>query len=239
MQTTTKAIVISSLKYGDTSLIVKCLTESDGIKSYLLKGVLQSKKGAVKPAYFQPLMQLEMVAHHKNKGTLERIREAKVAYAYNNLYTDIKKSTIALFLAEVLNNALKEEENNQALFSFLEASFQWLDTHTETSNFHIAFMIHLTRYLGFSPETSFKEAGYFDLLEGEFTQQTSRNPQIEGETLVAFKQFLGINFDAIHTIQLGKQLRQDLLHSLIVYFELHLHGFKKPKSLDVFNALFS
>ncbi|WP_431111606.1 DNA repair protein RecO, partial [Winogradskyella poriferorum] len=82
MQITTKAIVLSSLKYGDTSLIVRAFTESDGVKSYLLKGVLASKKGKLKPAYFLPLMQLELVAVHKNKGTLETIKEVKVSMPY-------------------------------------------------------------------------------------------------------------------------------------------------------------
>jgi len=82
MQVTTRAIVLSSLKYGDTSLIVKAFTLSDGLKSYLLKGVLTSKKGKLKSAYFQPLTQLELVANHKNKGTLEAIREARVTYHY-------------------------------------------------------------------------------------------------------------------------------------------------------------
>ncbi|MEM7380297.1 MAG: recombination protein O N-terminal domain-containing protein, partial [Bacteroidota bacterium] len=102
MQVTTKAIVFSSLKYGDTSLIVKAFTASDGLKSYLLKGVLASKKGKLKAAYFQPLMQLELVAFHKNKGTLERIREAKVYYPYSSVYQDLTKNAIVLFLSEML-----------------------------------------------------------------------------------------------------------------------------------------
>ena len=100
MQVTTKAIVLSALKYGDTSLIVKAFTASDGLKSYLLKGVMGSKKGKLKPGYFQPLMQLEIVAYHKNKGTLESIREVKVAVPYKTLHTDIVKNSIVLFLAD-------------------------------------------------------------------------------------------------------------------------------------------
>ena len=135
MQVTTKAIVFSSLKYGDTSLIVRAFTESHGIKAYLLKGVLASKKGQLKTAYFQPLMQLELVANHRNKGTLERIREAKVNYHYQTLHTDITKNAMTLFLAEMLGNCIFEEEPNEGLFNYIEASLQWLDTHDEISNF--------------------------------------------------------------------------------------------------------
>ena len=122
MQVTTKAIVLSSLKYGDTSLIVKAFTESDGIKSYLLKGVLSSKKGKLKPAYFMPLMQLEIVANHRNKGTLESIREVKVSMPYQSLHTNIVKNSVVLFLAEMLGNGIQEEEQDQGLFNYLEYS---------------------------------------------------------------------------------------------------------------------
>jgi len=239
MQITTKAIVFTSLKYGDTSLIVKAFTVSDGLKSYLLKGVLSSKKGKLKTAYFQPLTQLEIVANHKNKGTLESIREAKVNYPYQTLHTDITKNSMTMFLAEMLGNSIHEEEPNPGLFEFLEAALQWLDAHTDISNFHIYFLIRLTKYLGFYPDTNAIEASCFDLMEGEFTETPSLNPILTGENLSFFKTFLGINFDAIHNVKMNKSNRQDLLQSLVMYYELHLQGFRKPRSLAVLNEVFS
>ena len=103
MQVATKGIVLTSIKYGDTSLIVRIFTFSDGIKSYLLRGVLASKKGKLKSAYFQPLLQLDLIASHKNKGTLESIIEAKVNYHYQSLHTDIAKNALTFFLAEMLS----------------------------------------------------------------------------------------------------------------------------------------
>jgi len=239
MQVTTKAIVLTSLKYGDTSLIAKAFTASDGLKSYLLKGVLASKKGKLKAAYFQPLTQLEIVAHHKNKGTLETIREAKVNYHYQTLHTDISKNAMTQFLAEMLGNSIHEEEYNLALFEYVEASLQWLDTHDEISNFHLHFLLNLTRYLGFYPDTNTIDSEYFDLLEGEFTTTPSLNPILTGENLILFKTILGTNFDAIHTVKMTKKNRQELLKSLVLYFELHLQGFRKPRSLAILNEVFS
>ncbi len=239
MQITTKAIVLTSLKYGDKSLIVKVFTASDGLKSYLLRGVLASKKGKLKPAYFQSLTQLEIVAYHKNKGTLESIREAKVNYHYKTLHSAIAKNAMTLFLAEMLGNSIHEEEPNQGLFEFLEASLQWLDTHGDISNFHIYFLIRLTKYLGFYPDTNEMEASCFDLMEGEFTETPSLNPILTGENLNYFKTFLGINFDSIHNVKMNKSNRQELLQSLVLYYELHLQGFRKPKSLAVLNEVFS
>ncbi|APA64073.1 DNA repair protein RecO [Maribacter sp. 1_2014MBL_MicDiv] len=239
MQVTTKAIIFSAIKYGDTSLIVKAFTASDGIKSYLLRGVLSSKKGKLKTAYFQPLTQLEIVANHMNKGSLETLKEAKVFYHYQSLYADMAKNAITLFLAELLGNSIREEERNEELFEFLEASLQWLDMHRNVANFHLYFMLSLTRFLGFYPDVYQIDKPYFDLLEGEFAEKESLNPNLKGENIYFFKSFLGTNFDAIHTIKMNKTNRQELLKSLILYFELHLQGFRKPKSLAVLNEVFN
>jgi len=238
MQVTTKAIVLSALKYGDTSLIVRAFTASDGLKAYLLKGVLASKKGKVKAAYFLPLTQLEIVASHRNKGALESIREAKVHYPYKSLHTHVAKNAMTLFLAEVLGNIVREEEENRPLFQFLEASLQWLDAHANISNFHIYFLLALSKYLGFYPDTENVGAPYFDLLEGGFVQTPSFNPLVHGEELEYFKAFLGTNFDGVHTIKMNKANRQAVLKALLLYFELHLQGFKTPRSLAVLNEVF-
>ena len=239
MQVTTKAIVLTSFKYGDTSLIVKAFTASDGLKSYLLKGVLASKKGKLKTAYFQPLMQLELMANHKNKGALENIREVKVYYHYQTMHTAISKNAMTLFLAEMLGNSIHEEERNEGLFEFLETTLQWFDSHDTISNFHIYFLIRLTKYFGFYPDTNTIDATCFDLMEGEFTNTPSLNPILTGENLSFFKSFLGINFDEVHSIKMNKTNRQELLKSLVLYYELHLQGFRKPKSLAVLNEVFS
>ena len=239
MQETTKAIVLSAIKYGDTSLIVKAFTASSGVKTYLLKGVLTSKRGKLKSAYFQPLMQLEIIANHRNKGTMESIKEARVHFPYHSMHRDISKNALTLFLAEMLGNSIYEEEQNDSLFNFLEAAFQWLDTHDNVANFHLFFLMELTKYLGFYPESDINNSKYFDLMEGQFTNEVSLNPHLVGSNLVNFKAFLGTNFDAIHTVKMGKKDRQELLQSLVMYFQLHLHGFKKPRSLAILNDVFN
>lgn len=234
----TKAIVVSTIKYNDTSLIVKCLTLSDGIRSYLLKGVLNSKKGKLRTAYFQPLMQLEMVARHKNKGTLERISEVKVSYHYNTIYNDMKKNAICIFISEILSFSLQEEQENIQLFNYIEYALKWLDLNDKTANFHISFLLGLTKHLGFNPDETNSNYPFFDLQEGVFFNEQPVTPYLYGEDIINFRKFLGINFDAISIIKLTSTQRQSLLNSVIMYFELHLHGFRKPKSLQVLSQVF-
>ncbi len=154
MVVTTKAIVLSSLKYSEADLIVRCYTESSGLKSYLLRNVLKSRKGKLKTSYFQPLTLLELEATHKNQGNLERINEAKILYPYQTLHTQVVKSALVIFLAEILTNSIQEAPEDLALYQFLEKSFIWLDSSNEIANFHILFLIKLSMYLGFYPDTS-------------------------------------------------------------------------------------
>jgi len=234
----TKAIVFSSLKYGEADLIVKCFTQSSGLKTYLLRNVLKSKKGKLKPSYFQALTLLEIEASHKDKGTLEYLKEVKVSHPYKTLHTQILKSTLAIFLAEMLSNTISEEAEDNDLYIYIEKSLIWLDSNPEIANFHILFLLNLSLYLGFYPDTSTLPNQYFNLLEGNFQEYNNGKYCESGEIIQNLNRFFGIDFDAISRIKLTKNQRSELLNLLMNYYQLHLHGFKKPKSLEVLNQIF-
>jgi DNA repair protein RecO (recombination protein O) len=238
MLVNTKAIVFSVLKYSEADLIVTCFTEQEGIKNYLLRGILKSKKGKLKPSQFQLLTQLELVAFHNNKGTLESIREAKVIEPYQTLHTHIIKSGMVMFLSEMLKNCIKEEERNEELFEYLENALFWLDGHDDIANFHILFLLKLSTHLGFFPDTTHIEAQNFNLLEGCFQKNHTGNYCENGQLIIDFKRFFGINFDAINRIKLTKKARLEVLNLLLTYYQLHLQDYKNPKSLLVLNQLF-
>ncbi|MCZ4318171.1 DNA repair protein RecO [Aequorivita viscosa] len=238
MVVATKAIVFSAIKYSEADLIVCCYTETAGVKSYLLRGILKSKKGKLKASYFQPLTQLELIADHKNKGSLDYIKEAKVAVPYQSLHTDIVKSGLVMFLAEMLKNCIREEEPNTELFTFMERSFQWLDENDAVANFHIFFLMQLSLYLGFFPDTTNIEEAYFNIIEGNFQATNTSNYCIEGERIENFKLFFELNYDSLKTFKLSKNQRKDLLELVLTYYSLHVQGYQKPKSLAVLNQLF-
>lgn len=237
MIVSTQAIVLNSLKYSDTSLIVKLFTETDGIKSYMLKGVLNGKS-KLKAAFFQPLNLLEIVASHNNRGALNSLKETHVNYHFLTIPTNIVKQTILLFIAEVLNACLIDESEYQALFDYIKSAIIWLDTHDKTSNFHLLFLLNLTKYLGFYPESTQIDAPIFDLEEGKMMFKTTSILVLENEDLKLFKSLLGINFDSIEQLKLNGARRQQLLAILIQYYELHLSGFSKPKSLPILKSIF-
>ena len=233
----TKAIVISSLKYQEKSLIVKCFTQSDGLKSYFVPNAFSAKKSNQKIAYFQPLSLLEIEANHKNKGTLEHFKEIKLAHAYQTISSDIVKSTIIMFLSEIIHHSIHEEEKNENLFDFLESALLWLDAHDEMANFHLILMLEMTKFLGFYPDTSEIEFNFFDNKEGVFSPFQGISCLSEHETFL-FKKLIYLKFDSDQKVFAGIE-RQLLLKILLHYYTIHLEGFKKPKSLDVLKEVFA
>jgi DNA repair protein RecO (recombination protein O) len=234
----TKGIVLTSLKYGDSDLIVKCLTEQ-GMRSYMLKRIIGSKSKKIKLAYFQPLSLLELTANHNQKGRLNSLREVRASYLYGSVATDIRKQSIALFLAEVLASAIREEESDSSLFEYVEAALIWLDTHDRIANFHLLFLYRLTRFLGFYPDSKHFEQEYFDLVEGSFSKSRPIHPFLEKEKLALFRTLIGINFDDVVRLGWNSDKRQALLEILLTYYEFHLPGFTKPRSLNVLKDVFN
>lgn len=237
MQIKTKAIVLNTIKFQEKSLIVKCFTQSHGLKTYFVRDAFSSRKSNQKIAYFQPLTILEIEAVHKNKGTLENFKEIKIATPFQSIHSNIFKSTIVMFISEILHHSIHEEEKNEPLFAFLETALFWLDNHDQIANFHLILMLEITKYLGFYPDISEKELPFFDTNEGVFTPFHGVNSLTEHETTL-FKKLIHLKFDndqkIFHVIE-----RQIMLKILIDYYAFHLEGFKKPKSLDVLSAVFS
>ncbi|MBC7451053.1 MAG: DNA repair protein RecO [Cytophagales bacterium] len=148
----TKGIVLNYIKYSDTSIITRIYTEAFGLQSYIVNGVRSSKSNN-KIALFQPLTLLDMVVYYKAQRGLQRISEMRCAEPYLSMPFNIHKTSIAIFLSEVLIKTLKEEAGNQELFDFLYHSFHALDKMEKgTLNFHVSFMLRYSFYLGFFPE---------------------------------------------------------------------------------------
>ncbi|MFD0834583.1 DNA repair protein RecO [Mariniflexile aquimaris] len=239
MLITTNAIVLSKLKYNDNDLIVRCYTQQLGVVSFLLRGVLKSKKSNTKVAYFQLLSQLQLIIDYKSNRSLHTIKETKLQHTYKTLHSHVLKSAIVMFLSEVLASTLKEEEQNETLFSFIETTLLWLDEQSEYSNFHLLFLLNLSKYLGFYPDTNHIAFNYFNLLEGKFESHQQHKYSISGENLILLKQLLGTTFDALPTVKINSKQRQSFLNMILLYFELHLGSFKPPKSLQIFNQVFN
>jgi DNA repair protein RecO (recombination protein O) len=218
----TKGIVIHYLKYRETSLLVTIYTAQLGIASYIENGV-RSAKAKHKMALFQPLTLLDMEVYSKPGKGLNRISELKCYFPYQQIPFDIAKSSIALFLSEVLNKVLKEEEANPLLFQFLEDSLQFLDSSKEHfENFHIQFLWNLTAFLGFSPGNA-----------KEFYQQLAlaRTEYGRPDHVAIFDQIALSDYGS--NISLTKIQRKEILAAVIRYYQIHVASFGELRSLQI------
>lgn len=232
---TTSGIVLHTIKYSDTSLIVKIYTRHFGLQSYMVSGV-RSKRSKNKATLFQPLALVDMVVSNSNKGGLQRISEISILHPYSEIPTDIVKSSIAIFLNEVLYKALKEEHSDEDLFEFIKNSLLVLDLkHDNCSNFHIFFMIQLSRFLGFYPQGRYTtETAIFDLREGRFINHlpdhfhylTSENSKLLYDFIIA-------GYDTIHQLKMGNTERKQLLQAMILFYQLHITSFKEIRSQEI------
>ena len=169
----TKAIVLKTTKYSDNSLIVKLYTEVFGLQTYIIGGV-HSKKAKIKSALFMPLSLLDVVANSSSKSSLIRPKEISVSQSLQHILADIQKSTIAIFLNEILLKSIKEEEANPELFAFVYNSILLLEKTEGVISFHIEFLLKLTRFLGFFPQGKHSQATpFFNLKEGVFSNENS------------------------------------------------------------------
>ena len=238
MLISTEAIALSSIKYSETSIIVKCLTQSDGVKSYLIRGVRSQKKSVLNIGLFQPLTIIEIDAVHRNTAKLENIRSAKIVFPYKTIPYDVVKNTLVLFLSEILSKSIREEEKNIALYSFIKESIIWLDSNSKYVNFHIQFLIKFLKYLGISPDISNIHLPEFDMINGSFCSHSKNGNSNKGNVIKHFKEFLGTNFDGVGVTIDSSVHRKELLEFLIKYMQIHLEDFKRPQSLNIMYELF-
>lgn len=234
------AIVLRSRSYSDTSVILKCYSKQKGVISIIARGVKGKKKKHVM-SLFQPLSIVEVVTYSKkNNSELKSLKEIKSNFFYVNLHSDPLKLGITMFLAEALEQTLKEEEANEMLFNYLETSFHYLDELDEFNNFHISFLIELTKHLGFYPRLIDNSFRFFDLEYGIFHKENNNTPYLfSGESINNFKIFLGTKFVDTKSIPINKHQRNLLLKLLIQYYSLHVSGFREPKSLEVLKSLYA
>jgi len=237
----TEGIVLCGLKYGDNGSIVTVYTEVFGRSTFILQGI-HAKKSSGKANLLQPLFLLEMEVEHRQGRELQRAREIKICHPYHTVPYDIVKSSQAIFLAEFLYKVLKEEEPRAELFQFLNHSFQIFDLLQKgAANFHLAFLIQLTRYMGFEPANNYTaKRSFFDMASGSFSENKPPHPYyLESSESMIFSDVINSTYEEIGNINLTSALRNQLLHKMIDYFSLHLGIRLQVKSLEVLRELFS
>lgn len=241
MYSKTEGIVLHGTKYGESGRIITAYTEAFGRTSFIVHGT-HSKKSAGKANLLQPLFLLDLEIDHRNDRELHQVKELRIGYPYQTIPYDVIKSSQAIFLAEFLYRVLREEESRPELYQFLQHSFRIFDLIREGSaNFHLSFLLQLSRYLGFAPVRNWGDGQpVFDLASGSFTGLPPAHPYHAGEAesrIIA--SLVNTPYEDIGKITLNAATRDQLIGMLIDYYSLHLGMKLKINSLEVLKELFS
>lgn len=221
----TKGIVLKTTKYGETSLICTIYTCELGSQTFIVNGV-RKKKGNM--SYYQPMNVLDITFFYKKDKAIQRMKEVKMHTIFTDIPSNIYKSSVAMFITEVLEKCLKEEEKNQPLFNFITNSISDLEQKPFDSQFHIRFLVDFSRYLGIFPDLSkAEESVCFDMLNGCFTNKKVEHPY----TIRNAKEFY---------LALSGQKTNDkkgVINHLLKYYALHIDGFKEVKSKPILETI--
>lgn len=232
--------MLHSLKYGETRLIVDMFTRSYGRLSFIVS-LPKSAKGKMKKQFFQPLTILEIETDVRPKLQLQKLSDVRLLHPFSTIPFDPHKLSIALFIAEFLYYALRSEQQNVLLFDYVTDSIQWLDGQdSRFANFHLVFLMRLSRFLGFYPNLDDYSAGdYFDLRESIFLSA----PPVHRDFLCPHEAekvqlMMRMDFATMHLFQMSHTERNRLLEVALSYYRLHIPDFPELKSLSVLQELY-
>ncbi|NEU07541.1 DNA repair protein RecO [Flavihumibacter sp. R14] len=237
----TLGIVFKTTSYSESSVVVQVFTEKFGLQSYLINGV-KKPKAKISMNILQPLHLLEMVVYHKPSGNIQRVAEVRQQPVFMAIPYDIVKSSLVMFLNEVLYKAIRQQTADDVLFEFLFRAIEILDRmEGGVMNFHLYFLLRLTRFLGFYPDmTHAAGASYFDLTDGNFARQIPPHTSIIDQPLTdIWIKLMQSNFDNLHLLHISTTDRRIILAKILEYYRLHIESFGQIKSHLVLEEVLS
>ena len=240
MQTKTEAIVLHAIKYGETRMIVDVFSRSQGRLS-LIVGIPKSPRARVRKQLFQPLTLLEAEIDVRQKAQLQKLKDVRLAVPFVSIPFNPHKLAITLFVSEFLYHALHSEQHNEPLFDYICSSVEWLDGQTANfANFHLVFLMRLSRFLGFYPNLDDYNAGdYFDLRENTFCALPPKHHDfLKPEEAGKMQLMMRMDYATMRLYRLSHFDRDRLLEVAITYYRLHLPSFPELKSLAVLRELY-
>jgi DNA repair protein RecO (recombination protein O) len=239
----TKGIVLRTVKYGETSVIVTIFTELFGLQSYLVNGIRTNNiKTGSRAGMFQPAAILDLVVYYQEGKNIQRIKEFSWNYLYQLVFTDVITHTVALFMIELLQKCLKQPEPNPDLFYFMEDALNGLDQSSQKvqANFPLFFALHLAGFFGLRIDDNYSEKrSFLDLREGYFTEERPTHPHfLENPLSEISSQLLKIMQPAeLDGLPLNKEKRRLLLFAYEDFYSIHISGFTALKTLPVLRTI--
>jgi len=238
MSTPYRAILLKKIKYGERNLILQTYTRKEGSKAFFA-GAQNSKGKSKTPLHPLSIIELET---SRGKGSMMRIKEMTNCSPFLNIMGDFKKTSILMFLNEVLMKCLADYQEDQELFDFIERSCMELNQERgDVNNFHIKCLFELSSHLGFYPNGQYSaRQPYFDLIEGVFSAEVPLHSNyVNPDMALLFSKFLDVQEGEAEKILLSNTERRGLLNQLLIYYRIHIQNFNELKSVEVLETVMS
>jgi DNA repair protein RecO (recombination protein O) len=222
-------------------MIVDVFTRSQGRLS-LIVSIPKSSRAKVRKQLFQALTLLEAEIDIRPKAQLHKLKDVRLAVPFVSIPFDPNKLAITLFVSEFLYHSLRSEQCNEPLFDYISSSVEWLDGQTERfANFHLVFLMRLSRFLGFYPNLDdYKSGDYFDLRESTFCALPPKHHDfLKPEEAGKLQLMMRMDYATMHLFRLSHLDRDRLLEVAVAYYRLHLPSFPELKSLAVLRELYA
>lgn len=232
----TQGIILKTVKYRETSLILDILCEGLGISSFIINGVRTAKKNSKHQVCRIPnIVDIVFYAGGQNKG-IKRISDIQFAHLYRDIPFSVHKISMALFMVELTRKCMKHNEGSNDVFLFVKERILHLDLiNQHDPSFHILFMIDFAQLLGFGIQNNYSiTRPYFNLAEGHFSQQLPNHhitSERDSKLLASF-----INYDL--KIEYNRADRNNLINLLLQFYRFHIDGFNEVRSFQVFKSLY-
>lgn len=236
----TRGLVLNTINYSDKYVLAQIFTESFGRVTYMVSKS-KGKNTKTPKSLFSPLAILELEVEHQASRDIQRIREARSELFLYDISGNLSKTSMTFFLSEFLTRVLKDINDSQLLFSFLEQSVHILEmTDKSISNFHLVFMLKLSHFLGFYPNLEeYRENYLFDMINGEFVMyQPLHKHFLNRSDSRSLSLMARISYENMHHFVFAQQDRINIINRILEYYRLHLYDFPALKSLDVLHELF-
>ena len=248
MLTKSQIIVLHTIKHGDTGIVVQCYSSTAGRCALYFRA---SSKNRVSASLLHKLNILDVVTYSNGSQSMPTIKEISAPYRIAAIRSDICKSSIAIFISELLGRTVREEEANPHLYSFLSSSIQILE-HIEhgVPNFHIHFITHLCKMLGFMPMDNYSSSTpIFDMATAKFTfapagyvYGTQMLGPEESQLLHALLNTPSTNLEKLfcgsQELKINGEARLAYTKRMIEYISHHIGNNIEIKSLDILHQIF-
>lgn len=228
-------IVLHSMKYSENKLIVHIFTASNGRRSYI---TTITRRGAGRNL-FQPLFIIDFTAV-AGKGEMHKLSQVSATIPLVNMPYDITKSSISIFISEVLYRIIKDEFADVRLFEFVQSSIIALDLTTESvANFHLHFMVRLSHYLGFAPQGRHLGGAWFDIKKGEYVgTRPNHTLVINPQQSELMNRLTHCPTSELHTIRLSREERTAFLDTMVDFYGYHSESIFSVNSISIFREIF-